>query len=157
MKGKFSKKQSLIGNSKRKWWENSCPPFVVFELFLIFLAALIPGERPEEDCIDGLWQTHAPLGCFTDINATRSQVQEMVPGVSIFAIGVGPKVNNDTLKVISSSPNGWFASPSWEDFLAKLQDIITLTCVEPDPITSCGMFFFSFIFFASFRSISFYL
>ena len=61
-------------------------------------SALVPGRDP--NCDDGQWQTYAPLGCFTDINNTKNQVMAMVPGVSIFAIGVGPAVNPDTLKVI---------------------------------------------------------
>lgn len=60
--------------------------------------ALVPGESP--NCDDGLWQTLEPLGCFTDINNTKTAVQQMVPGVSIFAIGVGSLVNQDTLRVI---------------------------------------------------------
>jgi len=99
-------------------------------------SALVPGRDP--NCDDGQWQTYAPIGCFTDINNTKAQVMSMVPGVSIFAIGVGPAVNPDTLKVIASSDANVFASPDWQTFLNQLQNIITLTCVEPDPITSCG-------------------
>jgi hypothetical protein len=78
------------------------------------------------------------LGCFTDINNTKNQVMQMVPGVTIFAIGVGPAVNPETLAVIASDPNNVFSSPDWTTFLSQLQTIITLTCVEPDPIKSCG-------------------
>jgi hypothetical protein len=63
-------------------------------------SALVPGVSP--NCDDGLWQTYAPLGCFTDINNTKSQVMAMVPGVTIFAIGVGPYVNPETLAVIGT-------------------------------------------------------
>lgn len=99
-------------------------------------SALVPGISP--NCDDGLWQTYAPLGCFTDINNTKTQVMNMVPGVTIFAIGVGPAVNPETLAVIASDPNNVFSSPDWTTFLSQLQQIITLTCVEPDPIKSCG-------------------
>lgn len=42
------------------------------------------------------------------------------------------------LIIIASSDANVFASPDWTTFLDQLQNIITLTCVEPDPITSCG-------------------
>lgn len=66
-------------------------------------SALVPGRDP--NCDDGQWQTYSPLGCFTDINNTKTQVLSMVPGVSIFAIGVGPDVNPETLKVIGMIKN----------------------------------------------------
>jgi hypothetical protein len=60
--------------------------------------ALVPGKDP--NCDDGLWQNYFPYGCFYDITSVRQQVEAQVPGVTVFAVGVGEKVNTDTLKVI---------------------------------------------------------